>query len=95
MLQALCHAVIHSNTLTRYKELPVDSLEAISHINELRHHLAENINSRINIMKFTLTILTTLLAVAMAAPSASNSDTDTLEKRCYGRGGRCSTFFLP
>ncbi|KAJ4339893.1 hypothetical protein N0V87_002831 [Didymella glomerata] len=38
-------------------------------------------------MKFTLTILTTLLAVAMAAPSASNSDTDTLEKRCYGRGG--------
>ncbi|KAF3036987.1 hypothetical protein E8E11_002811 [Didymella keratinophila] len=37
-------------------------------------------------MKFTLTILTTLLAVAMAAPSASTFDTEALEKRCYGRG---------
>lgn len=40
-------------------------------------------------MKFVLAILTTLLAVAMAAPAASASDTVTLEKRCFNRGGKC------
>lgn len=39
------------------------------------------------IMKLTLTVLSTLLAVAMAASSGSNEATEALEKRCYVRGG--------
>jgi hypothetical protein len=38
-------------------------------------------------MKFLFTVLSTLVALAMAAPSSGTAAVDQFEKRCLGAGG--------
>ena len=45
-------------------------------------------------MKFFAAVLSTLMAVAMAAPSSEAPEMNLLEKRCLGQGGMFSFKFV-